>query len=215
MYIHEWYSPYMEVPVMKSVTIALTDAAHDAAEQAARTVGVDVASFCSLKLSETLVTELPACRQPYEKPTTKSTSPEPSAGDGVAHTTGVTSSGIREAFAGYPEKSIRYAEKFVEEACKLPGVIAKFRPNGRGIIFEPNFVSVEYLRTRAGAGIAASFGAPVRKYRNAPQSLKRGRTESYSWVLVDSDEMLDKVLPLIRQTWEIRRTMGYGYSSAR
>lgn len=107
-------------------------------------------------------------------------------------------------FDSYPEKSRRYAERIFEEVFKFPGVSAKPRPNGRGIIFEPNFVSIEYLRSRSPGGLALSLGAPKRKYRNAPEELKRGRTESYSWIMVDSDELLERVVPLLKQTWDLR-----------
>ena len=105
-------------------------------------------------------------------------------------------------FAGYPRESQEYAQRVVDEALKLPGVIARKSNNGRGIIFEPNFVSIEYLRRRRSSpGIALSLGAPKERYKTAPATIKRGRNPSYSWLSVDRERILEQVLPLLEETF--------------
>jgi hypothetical protein len=81
---------------------------------------------------------------------------------------------VRDNFPGVPSRSIEFAQAFVDEALKLPGVRA-FR--NRGIGFKPNFVFVEYLREAGRGGAMLSFYGGPDRHRN-PQ-LKAGRTDSY------------------------------------
>ncbi|MFZ0887916.1 MAG: hypothetical protein WA005_05640 [Candidatus Binataceae bacterium] len=189
---------------MQKLTIVLPDAAYSVAEKEARQANIDVSTLCAMKLSDVLI-----ARQNGTSSQGKTATPvlkasiEPHAANRSMSKENLTLEDLRAVFGSYPEKSRRYAERVFEEVCKFPGVTAKLRPGGRGVIFDPNFVSIEYLRRRNG-GVALSLGAPTRRYRNPPESLKRGRTESYSWIMLDSEEALERVSTLLKQTWDFR-----------
>jgi hypothetical protein len=118
---------------------------------------------------------------------------------------------VAHEFPRYPRKSQEYAQQVVDEALKLPGVTAQRSNRGIGITFKPNFISIEYLRKRT-PGIELSLGAPHDKL-DAPPQIKKGRTNSYSRILIDNDELLMQSLPLVRQVYELHEgPLGSGES---
>src|SRR5690606_56261 len=85
---------------------------------------------------------------------------------------------VATAFEGFPRPSVELAQRFTDEAQKL-GRVRAFR-NRRGIGFDPNFVFIEYLMSRSGAGgIGVSFYGEPHRHSNPPKILVKG-IPSYS-----------------------------------
>jgi hypothetical protein len=113
---------------------------------------------------------------------------------------------VAKVFRGFPVSSIRYAQRVVNEATGILGVVASEykQKNGQtiGIAFKPNFLMIEALLQRKSGIRVSLYGEPDR-FNNKPSSLGRGRGR-YSRVVVKSDEDLEKVLPLVRQAYELK-----------
>jgi hypothetical protein len=113
---------------------------------------------------------------------------------------------VAKVFPGFPIYSIRYAQEVVNEATKIPGVLASEykQRNGQtiGIVFKPNFLMIEALLQRK-SGIRVSLYGEPQRFKNRPSSLGRGRGR-YSRIVVTSNEDLEKLLPLLRQAYELK-----------
>lgn len=113
---------------------------------------------------------------------------------------------VAKIFPGFPIRSIRYAQKVVNEATGIPGVVASEhkQKNGQkvGIVFKPNFLMIEALLQRKSGIRVSLYGEPDR-FSDRPRSLGRGRGR-YSRIVVKSDEDLKKLLPLVRQAYELK-----------
>lgn len=187
---------------MKSLTLVIPDVVYEQALKRAAATGVDVPAFCANILADALIVLPPT--PPSPAPATRST-----AGDlSRLHTRAADAPSspqafdVRKEFEGFPSGSVRMAQRFVDEALKLPKVRA-FR-NRRGIGFDPNFVFIEYLMSRGGiGGIGVSFYGEPDRHQNPPAILKRG-IPSYSRAKVRSDADLDSILPHIRQSYELK-----------
>jgi hypothetical protein len=113
---------------------------------------------------------------------------------------------VAKIFPGFPIYSIRYAQEVVNEATKIPGVQAsKYKQrNGQtiGVVFKPNFLMIEALLQRK-SGIRVSLYGEPHRFKNKPNSLGRGRGR-YSRIVVKSNEDLKKLLPLLREAYELK-----------
>ncbi|MGA9722192.1 MAG: hypothetical protein WBQ86_07060 [Candidatus Binatus sp.] len=201
---------------MKQLKIVLPDAAYLLAEKEAKKLEIEVTAYCANLLIDSLlgVTKTFATkpddsgRSAPRVPLTRGTTPNGS-GPQAANSSG---SDFASIFHGYPERSRRYAEAIYDEAMKIPGVTVESmnpRKGEKSVMFRPNFLVIEYLLSKGTrAGIAISLGASRNLYRNPPNDLKAGRTESYSRILIETDEALKKCLPLIRETYDLRYNRG-------
>src|SRR5271156_3821458 len=110
------------------MTLCLPDIAFNKAALDASRRGVDVASFCASILVDHLLSAASSPESSNGKP-----SPAPTLSQSEFN--------VAEHFQHFPSGSIRFAQRFVDEAIKFPGVVAsRVR---RGIRFEPNFVFIE------------------------------------------------------------------------
>ncbi len=113
---------------------------------------------------------------------------------------------VAKVFPGFPINSIRYAQHVVNKATGIPGVVATEykQKNGQkiGIAFKPNFLMIEALLQRKSGIRVSIYGEPDR-FNNKPSSLGRGRGR-YSRIVVRNDEDLEKLLPLVRQAYELK-----------
>jgi hypothetical protein len=108
---------------------------------------------------------------------------------------------VSRAFVGFPKRSIEYAQRVVDEALKLPRVIAqRFKKNG--ISFKPKFLFIEALLQRKSGIRVSLYGEPT-DFAGPPGALRPGRG-SYSRIVVTSDLDLEGLLPLVRQAYEHR-----------
>jgi hypothetical protein len=113
---------------------------------------------------------------------------------------------VAKMFPGFPIRSVQYAQRVVNEATGIKGVVASEykQKNGRkiGIAFKPNFVMIEALLQRKSGIRVSLYGEPDR-FNEKPSSLGRGRGR-YSRIVVKSDEDLEKLLPLVREAYELK-----------
>lgn len=124
---------------------------------------------------------------------------------GFSHSNGVRFD-VSESFPGFPRRSIQYAQRVVNEATKISGVVPSeyIQKNGQkiGIAFKPNFLMIEALLQRK-SGIRVSLYGEPHRFTEKPSSLGRGRGR-YSRIIVKSDQDLEKLLPLLRQAYELK-----------
>jgi hypothetical protein len=146
---------------------------------------------------------------PDSLPPTAGTFEEAGPGQGdYIMTTGFShlSLDVAKMFPGFPIRSIRYAQRVVNEATGIQGVLASEykQKNGQkiGIIFKPNFLMIEALLQRKSGIRVSLYGEPDR-FNNKPSSLGRGRGR-YSRIVVKSDEDIETFLPLVRQAYELK-----------
>jgi len=113
---------------------------------------------------------------------------------------------VAKIFPGFPFRSVRYAQQVVNEATEIQGVVASAykQKNGQtiGIVFRPNFLMIEALLQRK-SGIRVSIYGEPEQFPNRPSSLGRGRGR-YSRIVVSTDEDIKKLLPLVRQAYELK-----------
>ena len=109
-------------------------------------------------------------------------------------------------FPGFPIRSIRWAQRIVNAATGVLGVVASEykQKNGQkiGITFKPNFLMIEALLQRKSGVRVSIYGEPD-QYKNKPSSLGRGRGR-YSRIVVKNDEDLEQLLPLVRQAYRLK-----------
>jgi hypothetical protein len=115
---------------------------------------------------------------------------------------------VAKIFPGFPIRSIRWAQRIVNAATGILGVgvaasVYKLK-NGQkiGIAFKPNFLMIEALLQRKSGVRVSIYGEPD-QFKNKPSSLGRGRGR-YSRIVVKSDDDLEKLLPLVRQAYELK-----------
>ena len=179
---------------VKSLTICLPDLVFDHATSEANQKGLDLSSLCSGILADHLLTQFSHASAPSQFPI-KSIPKRPAPPPTPANSS--RSFNVADHFPGFPSGSIRFAQAFVDEALKLPGVQA-FRTS-RGVGFRPNFVFIEYLMSRGGkAGIGVSFYGEPHRHENRPEILGRG-IPSYSRAKIYSDANLRAILPHVPQ----------------
>jgi hypothetical protein len=185
---------------MKSLTICLPDLVFDRAAAEAHQKGLELPSLCSGILADHLLTHFsrtPVSSRPATTALPKRKTPPPAQASISSRELNVA-----EHFKGFPGGSVRFAQAFVDEALKLPGVQAF--PTSRGVGFRPNFVFIEYLMSRGGkAGIGVSFYGEPHRHENRPEILVRG-IPSYSRAKIYSDADLRTILPHIRQSYELK-----------
>jgi hypothetical protein len=113
---------------------------------------------------------------------------------------------VAKMFPGFPVRSIRYAQRVVNAATEIPGVVpSEYKlKNGQkiGIAFKPNFLMIEALLQRK-SGIRVSIYGEPDQFNSKPSSLGRGRGR-YSRIVVKSDDDLENLLPLVRQAYEFK-----------
>ncbi|WP_333646670.1 hypothetical protein [Candidatus Binatus sp.] len=113
---------------------------------------------------------------------------------------------VAKIFPGFPIRSIRWAQRIVNAATGIEGVVASEykQKNGQkiGITFKPNFLMIEALLQRKSGVRVSIYGEPD-QFNNKPSSLGRGRGR-YSRIVVKSDEDLEKLLPLVRQAYRLK-----------
>ena len=113
---------------------------------------------------------------------------------------------VAKIFPGFPIRSIRYAQRVVNEATGILGVVASEHKNKAGqkigVTFKPNFMMIEALLQRKSGIRVSLYGEPDR-FKNKPDSLRRGRGKN-SRIVVQSDEELENLLPLIRQAYKLK-----------
>jgi hypothetical protein len=107
---------------------------------------------------------------------------------------------VQKHFPRHPGLSVQLAQSFVDAALQMPGT--KAFASKRGIGFEPNFVFIVYLRKRVPGGIGVSFyGGPE---HHLYQGLGMGRNPNYSRALVETREELERILPDVRRSYELK-----------
>ena len=110
---------------------------------------------------------------------------------------------IGHEFHGFPHRSIEFAQTFLNEVLKIPRITA-FK-KGAEIGFDPNFVYIEALLSQGSrSGIRVSFFGRPEQFKNPPPVLKMGRPPSYSRAVIESASDLQAILPLIRESYELR-----------
>lgn len=192
-----------------SITIVVPDAVFAYFEDEARRRGIGLPTVCANWIVDHWINDHVSVPQKRQRGNTGDSPPAVLSrpeGIGTSQTTDRERTpytfNVARAFPDYPRQSQEYAQSVVDEVLKLPGVSAQTYNDGRGIIFEPNFISIEYLRKRK-PGIHLSLGSPRGKLKNPPAVMKRGRTDSYSRILIDCEQLLQQSLPLVRQTYEV------------
>jgi hypothetical protein len=189
---------------MHLLKIVLSDAAFKAAQSEARLLDIDVSTYCANLLADCLAS---TSERSLATDKDESSVQQIPTSQQITKETKETQVNLENAFHAYPDKSRRYAQAICDEALKIPGVTAKFDPRKghKSVMFEPNFLVIEYLLSKGTrAGIAISLGVNKAKYRNPPPEIKDGRTESYSRILIETDDVLQKSLPLVRETFNLR-----------
>ena len=107
---------------------------------------------------------------------------------------------VRKNFPNFPGRSVEFAQQFVDECLRLPGI--RVYKNGRGVGIEPNFAWVEYLNVRQPGGIGVSFyGSPEQLHH---PRLRSGRTPSYSRTTVRTRDELIPMLEVIRRSHQLK-----------
>ena len=181
---------------MKTITVHLPDFTYETAISEAKRLKLEVSAYCSLSLAEKLG-DIRAVEIHI--------TPNVDVGSTSVETTVLEAAKLDVAtnFTGYPRTAVELAQGFVDAALTFPGVRA-FK-NNRGSGIEPNFVFIEYLRSRGKPGIVASFCAPPEALDDASGILllKPGRGK-YTRVDITTHEELKAVIPLISQAWEWR-----------
>lgn len=119
---------------------------------------------------------------------------------------GRTGFNVSRRFAGFPDRSIQYAQRLVDEAIKFRGVIPSEYRNKAGqtvgISFKPNFLMIEALLQRK-AGIRVSLYGKPDDFTGKPSSFGLGRG-GYSRIVVENDENLEKLLRLVPRAYELK-----------
>lgn len=174
---------------MKSLTICLPDVVFETASVEAARQGVETSNFCANFLADQLLKPISFGTPKISLTPAKTPSANPKFK-------------VADHFAGFPTGSVSFAQIFVDEAQKFPGVEAsRVR---RGVGFKPNFVFIEYLMSRGGkVGIGVSFYGAPNRHKNPPSILIPG-IPSYSRAKIYSEKDLQAVLPHIRQSYELK-----------
>jgi hypothetical protein len=166
-------------------------------EGEAKRQGIDISVCCANRLTEHWINEHIVRPTPNNNQSSNiSRSSQGGSGRGIARFD------VAHSLPFFPQESQQWAQRIVDEALKRSGVTARKSNRGDGVTFEPNFIAIEYLRKRQ-PGVGLSLGAPVGRFKNAPASLIKGRTHSWSRILVDSDQVLHESLDLVQQAADI------------
>lgn len=172
---------------MKTVTIVLPDAVVQRLVVEATRKRVDIATLCSAVVGEhflNLDTTSSFVREAESRTVAR-------AGNKFD---------VRTHFPGHPLLSTELAQRFVDEALKLPRTTAFASERGVGI--EPNFVFVEYLLKRHPGGIGVSFYGSADKL--GASSLRLGRNPNYSRSVVYGEHDLKPLLALIPRSYQLK-----------
>ena len=202
---------------MKSINITLPDSAYAEVVKKAEEYGMNVSGISSLLVVEGLAKSSSSAQTQPMKSTEhnydnftneflqgegnheskKTKAPE------LTRTVPSTDFDVAANFPGINENSVSLAQAFVDEALSFAGV--KAFKNDRGIGFQPNFVWIEYIRLRDyPGGFVASFYGVAEDFNDPPPRLKAGRGQSYSRADIYDEEDLKAVIPIIKQSWELR-----------
>jgi hypothetical protein len=181
---------------METLTILLPDQVGALVAAQARNRGVDPSTLCSGIVTEHIL----GIGRPgrFDRPADLmiGVSPKPPATD----TDKSLAFDVRKHFPRHPGISVQLAQLFVDAALKMPGT--KAFAAKRGIGFEPNFVFIVYLRKRVPGGIGVSFyGGPE---SHLYPSLGAGRNPNYSRALLETKEDLERILPDIKRSYELK-----------
>src|SRR5207248_10500485 len=122
---------------MKSLTVCLPDLVFDRAASEADKKGVELSGLCSSILADHLLAHFSLSRV---SSALKSSTPLGHSKHAASSPAAVPQApfNVADHSKGFPAGSTRFAQAFVDEALKLPGVQA-FKTS-RGIGFKPNFV---------------------------------------------------------------------------
>jgi len=176
---------------MKTLSVTLPDAVHSLAVSEANQQRTNVEMLCSALLADHFLTGK-SCATPSN--ILQQAKNETDNADGFD---------VARHFRGFPHRSIRFAQEFVDEVLKFPHVIAM--QNNSGIAFKPNFAYIEaLLRQGSRSGIRVSFFGLPNQFKNSPAVLKTGRPPSYSRAVIEDESDLKAILPIIRQAYELR-----------
>jgi hypothetical protein len=181
---------------MQKLTVHLPDAVYSTATSEATRRGVDVGTLCSGLLSDHFLRDFTATNPPEPRTATVPVQP-------ALQRRALTVFNAAHEFNGFPRRSVEFAQTFVDEVLKIPRVSAYKK--GSEIGFDPNFVYIEALLTRGSrSGIRVSFFGRPEQFKNPPPVLKMGRPPSYSRAIIENTTDLNAILPLIRQSYELR-----------
>ncbi len=189
---------------MRKIGVVLPDQVFERVEERASRMQIDVSSYLATAISELVLKSNGHEGQTEERTRfgTGTLREMPRIGVAQVGAQGRTFD-IESAFRRFPKRSTSFAQRFVDEAAKIANV--GFRRNRRGIAFEPNFAWIEYLLSRGGkGGIKVSLYGRPEVFHGAPACLKTGRGTSYSRALIETEEDLEKMLPMLRQAYELR-----------
>lgn len=177
---------------MKPLTVILPDAVYSRAAHEAEEQDFDVSQLCAGVLSDYFLDE----QKPAESVSAAAgQEPEP-----LKFT--APEFNVADQFPGFPELSVELAQRFVDKTVKF-GRARPFRSR-RGIGFDPNFVFIEYLKSRSGkGGITVSFYGEPHRHSNPPSSLENG-LPGYSRAKISTVADLERIIPHIRQAYGLK-----------
>ena len=178
---------------MKHLKLILPDRILEIASEEAREQAADVATLCSNILCDYFLEDSASA--------SAITKPHPPSSELRNLAVPKGDFDVAAEMRGFAPPSVRFAQQFVDEALKLPGVKAFKKSDGRGIGFEPNFVFIEYLMALRG-GIAVSFYGRPDQHTN--RLIGKGRGTSYSRAKIYRQEDLDSILPHIQKAYELK-----------
>ncbi|MBN2068555.1 MAG: hypothetical protein JW739_02860 [Opitutales bacterium] len=176
---------------MKTITITIPDQIYSIIE--AKVKNMDVPTMASLVLTEVMIDN-----SKYNTPLTS-----PSVDENILENDEVNSFNVRKRFKGMNIQSLDIAQVFVDEVLKYESVTASKSNTGRGIRFDPNFVFIEYLKSRGEPGIRVSFYGKPNDFDDPHHMLKSGMG-SYSRADLNTLEEVELAKDLIRQSWVLK-----------
>ena len=150
---------------MKVISVPLADSTYARARERANSTGVDATAYCSSLLSDHFdtPTQAPPLRRPQNPPAQTVITPQPSSGD----------FDVRSSFRGFPEQSIRFAERFLDEVRRVDATVRIRKHKDSTVDIRDNFVRIEALLRRKH-GIRVSFYGTPDQFTNAPSVLGPG-----------------------------------------
>ncbi len=103
---------------------------------------------------------------------------------------------------GFPEKYVRFAERFLEEVKQVDPTVRIRKHKVSTVDIRENFVRIEALLKRK-QGIRVSFYGTPDQFDNPPEILGVGMG-SYSRAVVETESDLQSVIPLIQQARNLK-----------
>ena len=179
---------------MRTLTVLLPNLVIEKISAEAAKQRVDISALCSGVLAEHFLAGQEVIMETNAQAPSQPRPSETTAQSGDFN--------VRKHFSNFPARSVELAQRFVDEALKIPNVSAFRAFSGRGVGIKPNFVFVEYLQKRAPGGVAVSFYGGPEKHSHA--RLVAGRNPNYSRAVVTTTDELNSLLREIGRSYELK-----------